>query len=124
MPPKDRWVTVESWLVLEKSNVPACTPRLPLGSLPDWTISVSSCSSDCSDRTIASNDSQFRAAFPDPPYTTSSSGRSATSGSRLFISIRIAASCGQPLQVSAVPRGERIVRVAVAMKDASAKDRP
>jgi hypothetical protein len=28
----------------------------------------------------------------------------------------MAASCGQPLQVSAVPRGDRMVRVAVAMK--------
>jgi hypothetical protein len=34
----------------------------------------------------------------------------------LFINIRRAASCGQPLQVSAVPRGDRMVRVAVAMK--------
>jgi hypothetical protein len=30
--------------------------------------------------------------LPVPPYTTRSSGRSATSGSRLFISIRRAAS--------------------------------
>jgi len=35
------------------------------------------------------------------------SGRSATSGSRLFMSIRIAASCGQPRQVISAPRGER-----------------
>src|SRR6476646_2854366 len=34
-----------------------------------------------------------------------SSGRSATSGSRLFISIRMAASWCQPLQLSNVPRG-------------------
>jgi hypothetical protein len=33
----------------------------------------------------------------------------------LFINILSAASCGQPLQVSAVPRGARMVRVAVAM---------
>src|SRR5580698_9621198 len=38
------------------------------------------------------------------------SGCSATSGSRLFMSIRMAASCGQPLQVSAVPRGARTSR--------------
>src|SRR5205807_308822 len=41
---------------------------------------------------------------------TSSSGRSATSGSRLFISIRSAASCCQPRQEIAVPRGARTVR--------------
>jgi hypothetical protein len=34
----------------------------------------------------------------------------------LFISIRNAASCGQPLQVRVVPLGARMVRVAVAMK--------
>jgi len=37
----------------------------------------------------------------------SSSGRSATSGSRLFIKSRIAASCCQPLQLSSVPLGAR-----------------
>src|SRR5947207_398453 len=45
-----------------------------------------------------------------PPYTMSCSGRSATSGSRLFISIRSAASCCQPLHEISVPRGARIVR--------------
>src|SRR5436190_512159 len=44
----------------------------------------------------------------------SSSGFSATSGSRLFISIRRAASCTHPLQLIWAPRGARIVRV-VAM---------
>src|SRR6266446_1550311 len=39
-----------------------------------------------------------------------SAGRSATSGSRLFISMRSAASCCQPLQESVVPRGARMVR--------------
>src|SRR5580698_3276253 len=38
------------------------------------------------------------------------SGCSATSGSRLFISIRMAASCGQPLQLRSVPRGARTGR--------------
>src|SRR6185437_7428327 len=57
--------------------------------------------------TIASNASQLRAALPVPPYTTRSSGRSATSGSRLFISIRIAASCCHPLQVISLPCGAR-----------------
>ena len=60
--------------------------------------------------TMASNAGQLRAALPEPPYTTRSSGRSATSGSRLFISIRSAASCGQPLQESVVPRGARTRR--------------
>src|SRR6266571_318213 len=41
-----------------------------------------------------------------------SSGRSATSGSRLFWIIRNAASCGQPRQLSEVPRGARTVRAA------------
>src|ERR1700761_5754255 len=40
----------------------------------------------------------------------SRSGCSATSGSRLFISIRIAASCGHPWQLSSVPRGARTGR--------------
>src|SRR5215472_13858500 len=38
------------------------------------------------------------------------SGCSATSGSRLFISIRMAASCGHALQVRAEPRGARTGR--------------
>src|SRR5258706_10085332 len=41
----------------------------------------------------------------------SCSGRSATSGSRLFISIRSAASCCHPRQEISVPRGERMTRV-------------
>jgi hypothetical protein len=39
----------------------------------------------------------------------------------LFISILSAASCGHPLQVSAVPRGARIVRVAMVMIDARSR---
>src|SRR5687768_11473066 len=39
----------------------------------------------------------------------SCSGRSATSGSRLFISMRRAASCCQPRQLISVPRGARMV---------------
>src|SRR5260370_5299707 len=46
-----------------------------------------------------------------PPYTMSCAGRSAHWGSRLFISMRSAASCCQPRQESSVPRGERITRV-------------
>jgi hypothetical protein len=34
----------------------------------------------------------------------------------LFISIRMAASCGQPLQVRDVPRGARTIRVTVAIE--------
>src|SRR6185436_5180914 len=44
-----------------------------------------------------------------------SSGRSATSGSRLFMSMRRAASCGQPLQLIAGPRGARMMRVPTVM---------
>src|SRR4029077_18933466 len=71
---------------------------------------VSSSASRRSSRTMASKASQDRAAAPVPPYTMRWSGSSATSGSRLFISIRGAASCGQPRQDSSVPRGARTVR--------------
>ena len=71
---------------------------------------VSSSASVRSVRTRASNASHERAARPVPPYTTSSSGRSATSGSRLFISIRSAASWPQPRQDSSPPRGAWTVR--------------
>src|SRR5213593_4312329 len=60
---------------------------------------------------MASNAFQFRAALPVPPYTTRSCGRSATSGSRLFISIRSAASCCHPLHDRAEPRGARTGRL-------------
>ena len=62
---------------------------------------------------MASYASHDRAARPVPPYTTRSSGRSATSGSRLFISIRIAASCGHDRHDSSVPRGARISRAVI-----------
>src|SRR5690554_1355754 len=45
-----------------------------------------------------------------PPYTTRSSGRSATSGSRLFWIIRYGASVSQERQLRSVPRGARTVR--------------
>src|SRR5690554_5335405 len=45
-----------------------------------------------------------------PPYTTSSSGRSATSGSRLFWIIRYGASASHERQLSSVPRGARMLR--------------
>src|SRR3990172_11775838 len=40
----------------------------------------------------------------------SSSGFSATSGSRLFMSMRSAASCGEPRELKVVPRGARTRR--------------
>ena len=40
--------------------------RMPTG-LPDWTSSVSSASMSISDRLIASNEAQSRAALPVPP---------------------------------------------------------
>ena len=78
--------------------------------LPLWTSSVSSSLRRRSVRTMASKLFQSRAALPAPPYTTSWSGSSATSGSRLFISMRSAASCCQPLQLISVPRGARTGR--------------
>src|SRR5665811_1293873 len=77
---------------------------------PDWTSMVSSFSSVVRVRTIASKDFQSRAALPVPPYTTRSSGRSAFSGSRLFISIRSGASVVHDLAVRVVPRGARTGR--------------
>src|SRR5450631_1091201 len=71
---------------------------------------VSSFSNVVSVRTIASKDFQSRAALPVPPYTTRSSGRSAFSGSRLFISIRSGASVVHDLAVRVVPRGARTGR--------------
>ena len=78
--------------------------------LPDWTRRVSSSSRRRSSLTIASKASQLRAALPVPPYTTRLSGSSATSGSRLFMSIRRTASCCQPFVDSVVPRGARTGR--------------
>ena len=95
-------------------GAPRCVRNTPTG-FPDCTSNVSSWSSRRSDSTMASKAAQLRAALPEPPYTMRSSGRSATSASRLFISMRSAASCGQPLHESAVPRGAEMVRVIVAM---------
>src|SRR4051794_6882321 len=78
--------------------------------LPDWISSVSSSASVVSAAQIASKASHERAARPVPPYTTRSSGRSATSGSRLFISMRNAASVAHDRHVSVVPRGARTGR--------------
>ena len=44
----------------------ACVLKMPTG-LPDWTSSVSSFSNDLSEATIASKQSQLRAAWPRPP---------------------------------------------------------
>src|SRR5699024_8674211 len=46
-----------------------------------------------------------------PPYTTNSCGCSATSGSRLFMSMRNGASVSQLLQVSFVPVGAAMERL-------------
>src|SRR5450756_636749 len=96
-------------LAIRTRGAHSCVRKTPTG-LPDWTSSVSSFSRARSSRTMASKASQERAARPVPPYTTRSSGRSATSGSRLFISIRSAASWAQPLQLRSGPRGARTAR--------------
>src|ERR1700760_485674 len=90
--------------------------------LPDCTSNVSSSAGSRSGASGASCAGQVRAALPVPPYTTRSSGRSATSGSRLFISIRRGASCCQPLQEISLPRAARTGRapVVVAMTSALA----
>ena len=51
---------------------------------------------------------QSRAARPIPPYTTSSAGFSATSGSRLFISMRSGASVIQVRALKVLPRAARM----------------
>src|ERR1700686_4563318 len=84
----------------------SCGRATPTG-FPDCTSSVSSSRRSRSVATMASKAFHDRAAFPVPPYTTRSSGFSATSGSRLFSSIRSAASCCQPLHEISVPRGAR-----------------
>src|SRR4051812_40072083 len=83
--------------------------KTPTG-LPDWTSSVSSSWSSRNAPTMRSKLSQSRAARPMPPYTTSSCGFSATSGSRLFISIRNGASVSQLLADLSGPRGARMRR--------------
>src|SRR5256712_6231511 len=85
--------------------------------LPDWTRRVSSSSNAPRVRHTASKQAQSRTAFPVPPYTTSSWGRSATSGSRLFMSIRSAASWIQPLQDRCGPRGARTTLGPVTVPD-------
>src|SRR5437773_7997242 len=84
---------------------------------PDCTSNVSSSSSVSNVRHTASNDAQSRTALPVPPYTTRSCGRSATSGSRLFMSIRRAASWIQPLQDRSSPRGARSTLGPVTVPD-------
>src|SRR4051795_5518642 len=85
--------------------------RITPTGLPDCTSNVSSSSRSRRLARIASYAGQVRAALPVPPYTTSSSGRSATSGSRLFISIRSGASVCQLPAVSSVPVAARTVRL-------------
>src|ERR1035441_9076489 len=81
-----------------------CVRKMPTGR-PDCTSSVSSLASDSSARTMAWKLGQSRAARPVPPYTISSSGFSATSGSRLLCSMRRAASWCHPWQRRVAPRG-------------------
>src|SRR6476646_7118723 len=84
--------------------------RITPTGLPDCTSSVSSSSRSRRLARIASYAGQVRAALPVPPYTTRSSGRSATSGSRLFCSMRSGASVCQLRAVRVVPRGDRTGR--------------
>src|SRR5215204_3447536 len=94
-----------SWLLLIKTlGESLCVFRIPTG-LPDWINSDSSFSNTFNAAIILSSASKFLAAFPLPPYTIRSSGRSATSGSRLLSNILNAASCIQPLQLSLLPVG-------------------
>ncbi len=86
-----------------------CVRKTPTG-LPDCTSSVSSSFRRRSTERIVSKASQLRAALPMPPYTTSLSGCSATSGSRLFCSIRNGASVNQLPQFRDLPRGARTTR--------------
>src|SRR3954471_9167949 len=84
-----------SWVRSTPTGLPLCTSSVSSGPI-ERSVSV-----------MASKLRQSRAARPLPPYTTRSSGRSATSGSRLFCSIRSAASWIHPLQERAVPRAAR-----------------
>src|ERR1019366_5040534 len=92
--------------------------------LPDCTSRVSSSSRLRSSRVIASKASHDLTARPVPPYTTKLSGCSATSGSRLFISMRRAASCGQPLHDLCVPLGARTTRGPAVKIPPAASKRP
>src|SRR3989449_5500871 len=99
-------------LLMSTRGAHSCVRKIPTG-LPDWMSRVSSDSKACRLRTMASKQAQLRAALPVPPYTISSSGFSATSGSRLFMSIRNAASCGQPRHEICGPRGARTRRLVI-----------
>ncbi len=78
--------------------------------LSDCTSKVSSSVNFFNVSTIRSKQFQSRAARPMPPYTTSSAGFSATSGSKLFISIRSGASVIQVRALKVLPRAARITR--------------
>ena len=94
-----------SWLLLMSTRgASLCVFKMPTG-LPLCMSKLSSFSNIFKPFMMLSNASKLRAALPRPPYTIKSSGRSATSGSRLFKSILNAASCTQPLQMSVVPVG-------------------
>ena len=102
-------------MAISTRGASGCVLKTPTG-LPDWISSDSSSSSSRSAARIASKHSQLRAARPMPPYTTSSFGFSATSGSRLFWIIRSAASVSQlfAVRVGAARRANHAVGVARA----------
>src|SRR5215203_2361475 len=81
-----------------------CVFKMPTG-LPLCIKSDSSFSSIFNAAIMLSKASKLRAAFPLPPYTIKSSGRSATSGLRLFNNILNAASWIHPLQLNCEPVG-------------------
>ena len=94
-----------NWLLLIKTlGASLCVCKMPTG-FPLCINRVSSFSKIFNALMILSRASKLRAALPRPPYTIRSSGRSATSGSRLFNNILNAASCIQPLQCSLLPVG-------------------
>ena len=87
----------------------ACVRNTATG-LPLCTSSVSSSASVRSVRTMASNASHERAARPVPPYTTRSSGRSATSAIEVVHQHAQRGFLLPPRQRALAPRGARTGR--------------
>src|SRR6202048_1918591 len=94
-------------LAISTRGASACVGNTPTG-LPDCTSKVSSSVRLFSVSTMRSKQFQSRAARPMPPYTTSSAGFSATSGSKLFISMRSGASVIQVRALKVLPRAARM----------------
>src|SRR6266699_3861868 len=107
-------------LAISTRGASAWVVNTPTG-FPDCTSRVSSSPRVVRVRQMRSNDAQSRAALPVPPYTTRSCGRSATSGSRVFMSMRSAASWIQPLQVRAGPRDARTLLADVTFRAPAGK---